>query len=162
MTVLSCDSCHCYFSRKPSQIGLAKRHFCSTYCQYKASRKGSFVRCLQCSKKVYKSLNNLKRSKSKKHFCSVLCSNIWHGKEFSREKHPNWKGGEFSYKDALKRHDVLKQCVLCGKSDQRILAVHHVDRNRKNNKLENLMWLCHNCHFLVHHYKREGLKIMKS
>ena len=122
---------------------------------------------LDVSSAVRKYINLLiiskdRRSKSKKHFCSVLCSNIWHGKEFSREKHPNWKGGEFSYKDALKRHDVLKQCVLCGKSDQRILAVHHVDRNRKNNKLENLMWLCHNCHFLVHHYKREGLKIMKS
>jgi predicted HNH restriction endonuclease len=43
-------------------------------------------------------------------------------------------------------------CVLCKVSDKRILAVHHKDNNRKNNKVENLVWLCHNCHILVHHF----------
>jgi predicted HNH restriction endonuclease len=41
---------------------------------------------------------------------------------------------------------------LCGKDDKRIIAVHHIDKNRSNNKLKNLAWLCYNCHFLVHHY----------
>jgi predicted HNH restriction endonuclease len=27
-----------------------------------------------------------------------------------------------------------------------------VDKNRKNNKIKNLIWLCRNCHFLIHNY----------
>jgi len=32
------------------------------------------------------------------------------------------------------------------------LIVHHIDKNRNNNGIENLIWLCQNCHYLVHHY----------
>lgn len=47
-------------------------------------------------------------------------------------------------------------CKKCGSTDSRTLAVHHKDKNRKNNSISNLMWLCHNCHYLVHHYKDEA------
>ncbi|MBI4281264.1 HNH endonuclease [Candidatus Uhrbacteria bacterium] len=36
--------------------------------------------------------------------------------------------------------------------NNRVLLVHHIDENRKNNVLSNLVWLCRNCHFLVHKY----------
>lgn len=42
-------------------------------------------------------------------------------------------------------------CTLCKTEDKRVLATHHIDRNRLNNSVNNLAWLCHNCHFLVHH-----------
>ncbi|MBI1863746.1 HNH endonuclease [Candidatus Woesebacteria bacterium] len=42
-------------------------------------------------------------------------------------------------------------CVVCGLEDERILNVHHIDRNRQNNKLSNLVWVCMNCHYLIHH-----------
>jgi len=39
------------------------------------------------------------------------------------------------------------ECEMCGyKEHLEILQVHHIDGNRKNNKLENLMILCPNCH----------------
>jgi hypothetical protein len=34
-----------------------------------------------------------------------------------------------------------------------------VDGNRKNSEVRNLEWLCHNCHYLVHHDTVEKLKI---
>jgi predicted HNH restriction endonuclease len=40
-----------------------------------------------------------------------------------------------------------------------VLAVHHVDQNRTNNKVTNLAWLCHNCHHLVHRYPIERKKV---
>ena len=52
-------------------------------------------------------------------------------------------------------------CNFCRVSDARILAVHHIDGNRENNKLENLAWLCHNCHYLVHHFDQEKRKFME-
>lgn len=61
----------------------------------------------------------------------------------------------------LGRNKIPKICTLCKTEDSRILAVHHIDKNRRNNDLKNLIWLCHNCHFLVHHYDVEREKIGK-
>ncbi len=65
--------------------------------------------------------------------------------------HPLWKGGEGSYRQKMKRSSCPPVCAHCGITNERVLAVHHKDRNRKHNDLENLMWLCHNCHYLEHH-----------
>lgn len=46
-------------------------------------------------------------------------------------------------------------CELCGaKPKRRSLHVHHVDRNRLNNNLENLMIVCVSCHNNVLHADR--------
>jgi 5-methylcytosine-specific restriction endonuclease McrA len=55
----------------------------------------------------------------------------------------------------LIRSNIKKECNRCNDNDQRILAVHHIDKNRSNNELSNLMWLCHNCHFLIHNFPDE-------
>jgi len=48
------------------------------------------------------------------------------------------------------RKFIKDKCEKCGANDKRILCVHHIDRDRDNNKLENLQTLCFNCHRLVH------------
>ena len=50
----------------------------------------------------------------------------------------------------MKRYGKMEMCGICKISDKRVLVVHHVDSNRKNNTFKNLMWLCRNCHCLVH------------
>ena len=90
-------------------------------------------------------------SESKKYFCSKSCQTKWRNTEFIGPKHANWKHGIYVYRSILSRNKVPKICRLCRLKDYRLLAVHHIDHNRKNNKFENLAWLCHNCHFLVHH-----------
>lgn len=80
---------------------------------------------------------------------------------YTGPNHPNWKGGRSTYRDNLIKSKISKICKLCKIKDCRILAVHHIDRNRKNNKMGNLTWLCHNCHFLVHHFKEEKEKFME-
>lgn len=78
------------------------------------------------------------------------------------EKHKNFKTGEFAYRETMRRRRVPKICSLCKTDDYRVLAVHHIDKNRKNNKASNLAWLCNNCHFLVHHYEEEREKFMAA
>jgi hypothetical protein len=51
---------------------------------------------------------------------------------------------------------------LCSTKDERVLAVHHIDHNRLNNKLDNLAWLCHNCHHLVHHDNVEKHRFLEK
>lgn len=153
MDNIVCHSCGKNFKRKKSQVKLAIKHYCSIYCSEQGRRKGAMVACFVCKKSIYKKLKDLNSSKSGKYFCNHVCGNLWIGNQQRGEKHPNWAGGESSYKALLKRTNRLKRCVLCGKDDMRILCVHHLDENRGNNKMGNLVWLCRNCHFLVHNYK---------
>lgn len=87
----------------------------------------------------------------------------WQNTEFVGRLHPNWKYGETteSYRNVLRREGVMQKCVLCDCEDKRILVVHHIDKNRKNNQPHNLTWMCPNCHFLVHHYEKENKKLLE-
>ena len=71
------------------------------------------------------------------------------------ENHPNWTGGESAGRGILERSNQKVVCSNCGIFDKRVLTVHHKDSNRINNKIANLVWLCQNCHHLVHYYKEK-------
>ena len=152
MLVISCKNCGKSFKRKPPQIERSKAHFCSTSCQHETKKSGELKGCFICGKEIYRQSKFLKKSQSGKFFCSKNCSLRWQNTEFVGEKHPNWINGNYSYRSVLKKAGVIQFCRLCGKDDQRILAVHHLDKNRQNNVKTNLVYLCHNCHHLAHHY----------
>lgn len=46
--------------------------------------------------------------------------------------------------------ELTKECVSCG--FKKIVEVHHLDSNNKNNSMENLVPLCPNCHKMIHSY----------
>lgn len=68
----------------------------------------------------------------------------------------NWKGGAKSYrKHALQVHG--KRCDRCGYARHpAILQVHHKDRDRQNNNIQNLIPLCPTCHEEVHYEEKTG------
>ena len=161
MKSIKCDQCGKVFERKISQVLLARRHFCSVVCQNNAKKLGKIIPCFVCGKKVYKKKKDIEASKGKKFFCGVTCSNMWLGSQRHGEQHPNWVNGRFAYKNILGRTNQKKECRLCKESDTRILSVHHIDKNRANNLARNLVWLCYNCHFLVHHDIGEMDKLIR-
>jgi len=82
-------------------------------------------------------------------FCSRTCSASYNNTVYkSGENHPNWKGGKWYQPRALKEFGEV--CSLCGETERCCLEVHHKDRNRDNNSLDNLIVLCANCHLKVH------------
>jgi len=104
----------------------------------KGMRSGIFIKCPECSNKFYK------EPSSKRKFCSRKCfisqfSKYWH------KFHPEIKN--YSRRVILKK--IIK-CEKCGFPDKRILMVHHLDGNKRNNHLDNLKVLCPNCHYLQH------------
>jgi hypothetical protein len=155
MPIVKCKICNTEFYVKPSHISLGYGKYCSVRCRSKSQEKGKFVKCAVCSKDAWKMPKDLKRAKSGKSFCSVSCQTKWRNSLFSGEKHSFWKGGRTIYRKILMQSNASVVCRRCGIKDVRVLAVHHIDKNRKNNNLENLTWLCHNCHYLVHHDKIE-------
>jgi len=80
-----------------------------------------------------------------------------HGGTFKKgEKHFNWQGGiskypsEFSkkLKHLIRKRDAYT-CKECGYTQKQLnysLSVHHIDYDKNNNELSNLISLCRSCH----------------
>ncbi len=49
-----------------------------------------------------------------------------------------------------------KECMFCGSKDY--LEIHHKDKNNENNRIDNLVFVCHSCHEKVHGRKIPNLK----
>lgn len=162
MPDVSCKKCGNTFYAKPNWLKRGYGKFCSINCTRLASRRGSWKACCLCKEKVYKSLKDIRRSKSGNFFCSKRCSLKWlRSKQFGRN-HANWKHGKYAYRGMLLRSALSRKCKLCGRDDERILIVHHIDKNRENNKIDNLTWLCLNCHYLVHNYSEAEDQFLDS
>lgn len=155
-----CKVCSIRFLRKKSQILYSGGNFCSNKCRTLGRRTGKYTQCSFCGIEIYQSLSQLKKSKSGNHFCSKGCLFKWIYNKY--DGHPNWKGGHHNYRDKLKKITKIPICHYCGEKDQRMLVVHHIDKNRKNNSLNNLVWLCHNCHYLIHNYEQEKNKFTRK
>lgn len=160
--IKQCLVCGNDFKTKPFFVERGDGKYCSRECHHKGLKKGKQVMCAICGTETYKTLKALTRSKSNKFFCGKSCQAKWRNVEFIGVKHANWKEGKYAYRSVLGRHNVPKVCSLCKTTDSRVLAVHHIDKNRTNNDVKNLAWLCSNCHFLVHHYEKEKKKFMEA
>lgn len=113
--------------------------------------------CAYCNQKFYRNPSKLLRSRSGLYFCcrehKDLAQRLDSGSEFDqmRPLHYSTIGEEgeatlYTYR-AVSFKAYPHQCAICGwKEDEDILQVHHIDENRQNNKLENLIILCPNCH----------------
>ena len=156
MPIVKCQMCSKEFYVKPSHQKLGYGKFCSRQCQRLGMRKGKYVKCYICEKETWKMPKGLRGSKSGKYFCSKSCQTIWRNTFFSGPLHPNWiDGANKDYRKIIKSSSKTKVCVLCGNIDERVLVVHHLDKNRRNNNIENLEWLCANCHQLVHKHNKK-------
>jgi 5-methylcytosine-specific restriction endonuclease McrA len=106
--------------------------------------------------KYWKNLENrLKQSKIRKKYLEK--NNIMKG-----EKNPNYKHGLFINSDEgrkiFKKFNKKIKCEICKKDTSNILGyciiIHHKDRNKKNNNLNNLQPLCQSCHARLHGVER--------
>ena len=159
MPNIKCKICSKAFYAKPCWVKRGAGKYCSPECQHKGSKTGKDIKCYICGRESYKTVKQISRSKSGKFFCGKSCQTKWRNAEYIGPKHANWKHGQYVYKSILKRSSAVPRCGLCGLGDARALAVHHIDKDHKNNRVENLLWLCHNCHHLVHNYEIERVKL---
>ena len=150
MPHLSCKICSSAFYARPNHIKRGWGKYCSINCRNKSQFTGKYLSCHNCGKRIYRTPATINKSQSKKYFCSKSCQTHWRNKHFSGNKHANWIIGKYGYRNILKRSNKKQECYKCNITDKRILAAHHIDFNRENNTLENLIWLCYNCHYLVH------------
>lgn len=107
--------------------------------------------CDYCGKEFYRTKSKESNSKSGLHFCcrehKDLAQRLDSGKEFDCMR-PNHYGQGVNYRSlALDRQD--HKCAICnydGDGDISLLDVHHIDSDRNNNGIDNLIILCPICH----------------
>lgn len=157
--IKKCRNCSKEFRTKPFFVKNGGGKYCSRVCQYRSYKTGETIKCFLCGIEAYRPRKKLKNSKSGKYFCSKSCQTRWRNTLFIGKKHANWIDGRQAYKSVLSRNKVPPICRICRTHDRRVLVVHHIDKNRKNNIISNLTWLCHNCHHLVHYHAHEAEKL---
>ena len=156
---LVCEWCGDAFSVKPSR---ANQSYCSTACASKANTGEQHHRwgggpsdkiCEQCGQAytVGRAHAEVQR------FCSGSCM----GKAYSGSESPSWRGGLSFQPHGPEFNNALKQtirerdnyvCQICGSPENgRAHACHHIDYDKQNSAIDNLILLCTTCHNKTNH-----------
>jgi len=119
---------NCQFCDKNISFPNITKHENACYLNPKNIRK-----CPVCDKIIKNKDSNT---------CSYSCSNTFYrsGRNASNWNEETYRTTCFEYHE--------KKCVIC--SEELIVAVHHLDGNRENNKPENLIPLCATHHQYWH------------
>lgn len=139
----------CWWPRSPKK----RKKYCSDECRLKTLQaRKKIIECLHC----WSSLNP--RSYKTK-FCSMECKNDHHSKTMlwvwnSNYRHwlalDNYPNEFYKMRSLVLKRDGNK-CVICWTCER--LAIHHKDRNPKNNVIENLVTVCATDH-AIHHWSK--------
>lgn len=178
-----CNCCGKLFIEKIRNSD-SDRKYCSIECYRKMRNSGYYKKkslCIQCNSEYYPYRKNSK-------FCSNIYFHNWSigrfvawnkglkGTHFSvntefkkGENHIFWKGGiskepyPFNFNDILKlyiRGMYHFRCQLCNNESD--LVVHHIDYNKNNLKLNNLIPLCRSCHSKTNYNRKHWKTILKK
>ncbi len=161
--LVSCAACEKEIVSRRDQV----RKYCSKNCANEGSRVRVKVQCGYCNKKIERTRHVLSKSRSGLVFCSRKHKDLAQRLECGiREVQPPHYGtGKYNYQ-AIAYRSMRKVCAGCHYCEfENMLDVHHIDGNRDNNKLSNLVILCVFCHALItrgHAVMGSDKRIMKK
>jgi len=131
MHPICCQNCSKIFHVRKYRIKTAK--WCSVNCRRVKCR------CLLCDKEITYSPSR------KRKYCSKSCANK------ARHADKEFPNKSNNFRRFWVRRGIIQKCEKCGYDEvKEILGIHHIDGNRENNKRNNLMVVCPNCHSLIH------------
>jgi len=143
----TCIQCGNEFERTPSAIKQGGGKFCSISCATTYRNKtNNPTRSEEVRKKI-----------SENHADVSGKNNPMYG--VRGKDAPSYIDGRSSFSGGPYRRKLLasgkeQKCTICGTTEQ--LHAHHLNGNHKDNRIENLSWLCARCHNnKAHEYKRD-------
>ncbi len=166
-TIISrpCDFCNTLYEAEERYLNRGQGKYCSRSCG-SAARIGNRpqppapnVECAYCSKPFYKNLSKQRCSRSGLFFCcrdhKDKAQRIGGIKEI-QPPHYGVVEGIHSYR-RIAFEAYPHECDTCGWDDPKeILVVHHIDRDRTNDSVENLKILCPTHHEAEHYLSQSG------
>ena len=144
-----CVVCNKPIYRRPQEIKTnGERVFCSQACFGISCRKE--IPCLVCGKPILSGLN--------KKTCSRSCANTHREGIRYKINRPRDKAQKIRAIKIILLEQRGTKCERCSYNKLEVLQVHHKDRDRDNNKIDNLEIICPNCHFEEHYLEKSWLK----
>ena len=144
-----------------------KHHICPICKQEDKQKEKTKLICDYCGKEY---LRTRSKNKTKLHFCCRACKDaaqrLASGEKFAEIRPDHYGVGHTVYRDSAFTVYPHK-CAICGWSeDDDILEVHHIDENRGNGDINNLIILCPTCHKKLSSHKyfltKDRLSIIKN
>jgi len=135
---LKCKKCGYQWNVVAQNAMYGKQRNCPE-CEIDKKKTGDSIVCANCGKKIYRVKSKMSKSKSGLYFCNRNCSSTYFNHSSNIVSINNYRDKAIDYYGA--------KCELCGDNeDIRLLDVHHIDENRCNNEINNLIVLCVKCH----------------
>ena len=149
--VVKCEVCNHNFSVISCRKKTAK--YCSRRCYYRSMKgRGSVAYSCRHSHKKFNDAPSKNRI-----YCSRSC--------VGKDSKLTWTGAFTTVRKNMLRRGLLIECEECGyNKNVSILGVHHKDRDKTNNRRNNIAVLCPNCHSLKHkkHITHGGVGFIRS
>lgn len=148
MQKVQCEFCSKDIWRKKSYLKRFKHFYCDRECRFEHQRSlRPRVKCSACNKEIILDGKRKRNSKTGLYFCDNSCKNPYIA-QFRR-----WAMNPLCHRK--RRPKVIKaagrKCQNCNyDEDEKMLDIHHFDKNHHNNDWKNLMCLCVWCH-VGHH-----------
>jgi hypothetical protein len=153
----NCLFCDVEFNANEKEVRRGNGKFCTLSCSSKFySRERSLkkipnVECALCKKKFYKSKSDFALSKSGLFFCCRKHKDQAQRIGGIRAIMPDHYGTSLKKYRQLALSVKDTKCERCGyEQNPAAIVIHHIDKNRDNNSIDNLEVLCSNCHAIEH------------
>ena len=160
--IVKCKSCGKEFEVSArifnSYIKNGWNFYCSSECRSLGRQRKTKHICAFCGKE-FERIPSAKKSKNGLYFCSQSCAASYNNSHYRLgENNPNYIDGSYksSHYAKIAFRNYKHKCAVCGLDEECCLQVHHIDCDRGNDSLDNLIILCANCHCRVH---RGGLNL---
>lgn len=145
-----CPICSTEFQPKQSKI-----IYCSIQCKNESQRIEKEFTCAYCGKVFYRKPSDARKNKTGNFFCDNDCRIKW----WRGERHNWWKSGfhfRLGYKVVLQKHHKYKfehRLIMeehIGRKLSRDEVIHHINGNRLDNRIENLVIMTNEEHGRLH------------
>lgn len=126
---VQCDWCGNLKTKRRRELEKTKHTFCNTKCQRKWQDK-------------FTNFNKGKQNPAYKHGERIGGASSGYGSDFTSKLRRSTK---------IRDNYTCQHCNLkCSGNKGKYLDVHHIDENKYNNSIDNLICLCKSCHTKVH------------
>ena len=157
--IVVCEFCGIEFNKPPSAIKKTKQNFCSRRCFGNSSRNKIEFDCLNCGKHDSYNPSQDKYYKGNGKYCSKKCRYAYYKK--NPESVPNFKGGHIDSAGYRRIRGQREHRLVMEEHLGRKLAesehVHHIDGNKSNNSLINLVIIPNSEHMKIHYLRRKTI-----